>query len=132
MRVLLCCASTASAESTMNSLSARGHELELFTRWSDMLQAARERPCDAMVLELLAALGPGGTIEPYERFAEEKMGDPALSTVPLILIALPPDEEADQMVGWPGFLYAYLRHPLDPDAILRVLSHLREGAMTSA
>ncbi|GMV37096.1 MAG: hypothetical protein AMXMBFR61_16040 [Fimbriimonadales bacterium] len=132
MRVLLCCAAAETAASTVNSLLARGHEVEVFDRWSDMLQEARSRPCDAMVLELLAALGPGGAIEPYERFAEEKMGDPKLSPVPLILIALPPDEEAEQMVGWPGFLYAYLRHPMDPDAILRVLSHLREGAMTSA
>ncbi|MEP0766887.1 MAG: hypothetical protein HRF45_10160 [Fimbriimonadia bacterium] len=132
MRVLLCCAAAESVASTVKSLLDRGHEVEVFDRWPEMLHDARSRPCDAMVLELSAALGPDGTIEPYERFAEEKMGDPRLRTVPLILIALPPDEEADQMVGWPGFLYAYLRHPMDPDAVLRVLGHLREGAITSA
>ncbi len=132
MRVLLCCAAAESAAPTVKSLSDRGHEAEVFDRWSDMLHDARSRPCDAMVLELQAALAPDGAIEPYERFAEEKMDDPRLRTVPLILIALPPDAEADQMIGWPGFLYAYLRYPMDPDVVLRVLAHIREGAISSA
>ncbi|MBL8065594.1 MAG: hypothetical protein JNM34_07010 [Chthonomonadaceae bacterium] len=86
-------------------------ELIVTPDWAAGLQSAKD--ADLIFVDLIATLTVPHKVAGYERFAEAKMADPDVSAVPLVLIAKPDDYELDFMVGWPNFVFAHLRRPLN-------------------
>lgn len=84
--------------------------LKPFENWSDALAATAG--ADMMFVELVSTLDEPHKIGGYEKFAEAKMADEALSSVPLVLIAPPPDYDLDFMVGYPDFVFAQVPSPV--------------------
>lgn len=84
--------------------------LKTFESWQDALKETAG--ADMMFVQLVATLDEPHKIGGYERFAEAKMADEALSAVPLVLIAPPADYELDFMVGYPDFVFAQVPHPV--------------------
>ena len=60
--------------------------LKAFEKWEDALKETAG--ADMMFVELVATLDEPNKIAGYERFAEAKMADEALSAVPLVLLIL--------------------------------------------
>ncbi len=85
--------------------------LKVFSHWKDGLEACDG--ADLLFVDLVSTLKEPGKIEGYEEFAQQKMSHPVANTVPLVVIAPPMDYELDAMVGWPNFLFAMVRRPVD-------------------
>jgi len=86
-------------------------ELLVFDAWSDALDHCEG--VDLLFVDMIATLEKPHRITGYERFAEAKMDHPVAGPVPLVLIAAPDDYELDFMVGYPNFVFAHLRRPLN-------------------
>lgn len=84
---------------------------QVFEDWLDALEASAG--ADMMFVDLLATLTEPGKISGYERFAMAKMTHEAAHAIPLVLIAPPEDYELDFMAGWPDFVFAHVRRPVD-------------------
>ena len=84
---------------------------DVFGKWETALDAAEG--ADLLLVDLVATLSEPHKIVGYERFAQAKMSHPAASRVPLVLIAPEETYELDFMVGWPDFVYAHVRRPVD-------------------
>lgn len=81
----------------------------------DDWQAALEdcQDADLIFVDLLATLDKPHKIAGYEKFAEAKIEHAIAAATPLVLIAAPDDYELDFMAGYPNFVFAHLRRPLN-------------------
>jgi hypothetical protein len=86
-------------------------QFESFTDWSAALEAAEG--ADLLFVDLLATLEEPHKISGYEKFAHAKMAHATSSSVPLVLISPPEDYDLDFMAGWPDFVYANVRRPIN-------------------
>lgn len=82
-----------------------------FEDWSEALESCHE--ADLIFVDLLATLDEPHKIAGYERFAQAKMGHDGAKDVPLVLIAPEDDYELDFMAGWPNFVFAHVRRPVN-------------------
>jgi len=96
--------------------------VEYFDRWQEGLDAATE--ADLMIVDLVDTLQEPHKIAGYEQFAHAKMGHPKASKVPLVVLSPPPTYELDFMSGWPDFVFAQLRKPIQEKVLRRVVTYL--------
>lgn len=82
-----------------------------FEEWPAALDACQE--ADLLFVDLLATLDEPHKIAGYERFAQAKMVHEGAKDVPLVLIAPEDDYELDFMAGWPNFVFAHVRRPVN-------------------
>ncbi|MBX3110983.1 MAG: hypothetical protein KF857_03160 [Fimbriimonadaceae bacterium] len=68
---------------------------------------------DLLFVDLVATLEKPHKIAGYEAFAEAKMAHGTANGTPLVLISPPDDYELDFMAGFPDFVFAHLRRPLN-------------------
>ncbi|MEX2243134.1 MAG: hypothetical protein WD716_04720 [Fimbriimonadaceae bacterium] len=86
-------------------------ELLVFDKWPLALDACSE--ADMMLVDLVATLEKPHKIAGYELFGEAKMRHKKAKRVPLVLISPPEGYELDFMVGWPNFVFANVRKPVN-------------------
>lgn len=86
-------------------------ELLTFVDWKQALEASEN--ADLMFLDMISILEPAHKVSAYEEFANAKMAHPIAKEIKLVLIAPPADYEMDFMMGWPGFVFAHVRRPID-------------------
>ena len=86
-------------------------EFASFESWQDALDASEG--ADLMFVDLLATLEEPNKIAGYENFAMAKMSHEIAKGVPLVLISPPDDYELDFMAGWPNFVFANVRRPIN-------------------
>ena len=79
--------------------------------WNEGLELTEG--ADLVFVDLVATLTDPHKIGGYERFARAKMNHPVAASVPLVLIAPAKEYELDFMAGWPDFVFAHLRQPVD-------------------
>lgn len=81
----------------------------------DTAEAALEacNDADLIFVDLIATLDEPHKIAGYERFAELKMSHGVAARTPLVLISPPDDYELDFMAGWPDFVFAHIRRPVN-------------------
>jgi len=96
-------------EAAQNAYRGRD-ELLVYQDWAEALEAAGN--ADLMFVDLIATLRQAGKIEGYEEFAYAKMQHEKAATIPLVVIAPPAEYELDGMVGWPNFVFAMVRRPV--------------------
>lgn len=89
-------------------------------QWKRALE--KSPPASLLIVDLVATLSPPHRISGYVRFAETKMASAAAS-VPLVLIGAPDNYRLDGMVGWPGFLAAFVPRPVDDDSLDYLLDY---------
>lgn len=82
-----------------------------FADWNEALDSCEG--ADLLFVDLLATLEEPHKIAGYEAFALAKMDHPIAQSVPVVLIAPPVDYELDFMAGWPDFVFAHLRRPVE-------------------
>jgi hypothetical protein len=85
--------------------------LDVFEDWREALD--RCDGADLMFVDMVATLETPHRVAGYEKFALAKMAHPAACQVPLVLISPGDDYELDFHVGWPDFVFAHLRRPLN-------------------
>jgi hypothetical protein len=88
---------------------SRGIAMLVEAAVGDALSAAAKS--DLFVVDLIATLDPPHRISGYMRFADALMSS-AAAEVPLVLIGAPQGYRLDGMVGWPGFLAAFVDRPI--------------------
>ena len=98
----------------------RQMQLSIEPEWRRALD--RSRTANLMIVDLLATLSPPHRISGYVRFAESKMESAAAAT-PIALIGAPDSYRLDGMVGWPGFLAAFVPRPVDDDCLHYLLDY---------
>jgi len=86
-------------------------ELVVCSSWVNALDECQG--ADLMFVDMLATLEEPHRIGGYERFAAAKMDHPKAQAVPLVLIAPPADYSLDFMAGWPNFVFAHIRRPVN-------------------
>jgi hypothetical protein len=86
-------------------------KLEVFSKWADALDASKG--ADMIFVDLVATLEKPHKIAGYEKFGEAKMAHKHASAVPLVLISPEEGYELDFMVGWPNFVFANVRKPVN-------------------
>ena len=86
-------------------------EMESFEDWETALDACEG--VDILFVDQLATLDKPHKIAGYERFAEAKQSHPIASVTPLVLISPEEGYEMDFMVGWPNFVFANVRRPIN-------------------
>jgi hypothetical protein len=82
-----------------------------FGKWEEAL--ANAEGADLMFVDLLSTLEEPNKIAGYEKFAHAKMEHPIASSIPLVLISPPDDYDLDFMAGWPDFVFANVRRPIN-------------------
>lgn len=86
------------------------YALDVFDGWEAALESCEG--VDLMFVDLISTLKEPGKIEGYEDFAHAKMGHASASKIPLVVFAPPADYELDAMVGYPNFVFAMVRRPV--------------------
>lgn len=86
-------------------------EFLAFDEWEAALEACEG--ADLIFVDLLATLKEEGKIAGYEEFAHAKMSHSVAKDTPLVLISPPDDYELDFMAGWPDFVFANVRRPIN-------------------
>ena len=86
-------------------------KLEVFSRWDEALDACKG--ADLLFVDMVATLEKPHKIAGYERFGEAKMAHKHASVVPLVLISPEEGYELDFHVGWPNFVFANVRKPIN-------------------
>lgn len=86
-------------------------ECYVYDEWDEALDASGD--ADLLFVDMLATLVDAHQIAGYEEFATRKMAHPKAAKTPLVLIAPPDDYELDFMAGWPDFVFAHIRRPVD-------------------
>jgi hypothetical protein len=99
---------------TREICKTRGMALTVETEWKRALE--RSAQANLLIVDLVATLTPPHRISGYVRFAESKMSSPAAKT-PIALVGPPDNYRLDGMVGWPGFLSAFVPRPVDEDSL---------------
>src|SRR5476651_2335715 len=79
--------------------------------WSEGLDISDD--ADLLFVDLIATLDEPHKIAGYEEFAAGKMNHPRSSKTPLVVISPPDDYDLDFMAGWPDFVFAHIRRPVD-------------------
>ncbi len=97
-------------------------EVILFDAWAPGLDACKD--ADMIFVDLVATLDEPHKIAGYEKFAVAKMSHPAAKSVPLILLSPPADYDLDFMTGWPDFVFAQLRKPVNEKVFRRVVTYI--------
>jgi hypothetical protein len=97
-------------------------ELHFFEDWQEALGACEG--ADLMIVDLVATLREPHKIAGYEEFAYGKMGHEIAKSVPLVLLSPPVEYELDFMSGWPDFVFAQLRKPVNEKLFRRVVTYL--------
>ena len=105
---------------TREICKSRGMQLTIEPEWKRALD--RSTQVNLMIVDLLATLTPPHRISGYVRFAEAKMSS-AASKTPIALVGAPENYRLDGMVGWPGFLAAFVPRPIDEDCLHYLLDH---------
>ncbi|MER3496336.1 MAG: hypothetical protein C4320_05765 [Armatimonadota bacterium] len=85
-------------------------DLKVVADWSAALDLAVS--ADLMIVDMLAVLEEPHKVAGYETFARAKM-EHASADVPLVLISPPIDYEMDFVSGFPDFLFANVRRPVN-------------------
>lgn len=85
--------------------------LVVLEEWSEALDACKG--ADLLFIDLVATLEKPNKIAGYEQFGEARMAHKHAKTVPLVLISPPEGYELDFMVGWPNFVFANVRRPVN-------------------
>ena len=88
--------------------------------WKEAISLAARS--DLLVVDLIATLDSPHRIAGYVEFAESLMSS-AASDVPLVLIGAPEGYRLDGMVGWPGFLDAFVDRPVTHDRLHYLLDY---------
>ena len=86
-------------------------EMADFVEWEAALDACEG--ADLLFVDLLATLEKPHKIAGYEKFGEAKQNHKEASQVPLVLISPEEGYELDFMVGWPNFVFANVRRPVN-------------------
>jgi hypothetical protein len=86
-------------------------DLEVFSDWAKALDACEG--ADLLFVDQVATLESPHKIAGYEKFGEAKMAHKHAKSVPLVLISPPEGYELDFMVGWPNFVFANVRKPVN-------------------
>lgn len=86
------------------------YDLAVAGDWETGLAACKG--ADLIFVDLIATLKEPGKIQGYEDFAMAKMADEVAAGIPLVVFAPPADYELDAMVGWPNFVFAMVRRPI--------------------
>jgi len=86
-------------------------ECLVFGDWQSGIAASVDS--DLLFVDLIATLSEPHKIDGYETFAIAKMSHEGAKDVPLVLISPPEDYELDFMVGWPNFVFAHVRRPVN-------------------
>lgn len=86
-------------------------KLEVFADWKEALDHCGK--ADLLFVDLVATLEKPHKIAGYEKFGLAKMAHKAAKAVPLVLISPLEAYELDFMVGWPNFVFANVRKPVN-------------------
>jgi hypothetical protein len=86
-------------------------KLEVFDHWEEALDACKG--ADLLFIDLVATLEKPHKIAGYEKFGEARMSHKHAKVTPLVLISPPEGYELDFMVGWPNFVFANVRNPVN-------------------
>lgn len=86
-------------------------ELVIYDDWRVAFEASEGT--DLMILDMLAALDEPHKVAGYERFAQAKMADDRAKGIPLVLISPELDYDMDFVLGWPDFVFANVRRPVN-------------------
>ncbi len=86
-------------------------ELLVFSDWQEALDACEK--ADMILVDQIATLEKPHKIAGYEKFGEAKMKHKKAKSVPLVLISPEEGYELDFMVGWPNFVFANVRRPVN-------------------
>jgi hypothetical protein len=97
-------------------------EVLCFDSWALGLDACKG--ADMVFVDLIATLEEPHKIAGYEKFALAKMSHAGAKEVPLILLAPPADYDLDFMTGWPDFVFAQLRKPVNEKVFRRVVTYI--------
>ena len=92
----------------------RGYVMNVEADWKNAISQAAQS--DLVVVDLIATLDPPHRIAGYVQFAEALMASKA-AEVPLALVGAPDGYRLDGMVGWPGFLSAFVERPVDDERL---------------
>lgn len=95
---------------TRDACKERRLQLHVDSEWLRAIEKSAH--ADLMIVDLLATLNPPHRISGYVKFAEAKMKSAAVQT-PIVLIGPPVGYRLNGMVGWPGFLTAFVERPID-------------------
>ena len=68
---------------------------------------------DLLFVDLITTLDKPHKIKGYEQFGLAKQEHAIANTTPLVLISPEADYELDFMVGWPNFVFANIRRPVN-------------------
>ncbi|RYG87620.1 hypothetical protein EON77_01870 [bacterium] len=86
-------------------------ELALYEDWRKALDESDG--ADLMILDMLSTLDEPHKVAGYEKFAQAKMSDENAKGIPLVLISPDVDYEMDFVLGWPDFVFANVRRPVN-------------------
>jgi hypothetical protein len=86
-------------------------KLEVFADWRDALDACKG--ADLLFVDMIATLEKPHKIAGYEAFGAAKMAHKQAKTVPVVLISPEEGYELDFFVGWPNFVFANVRRPVN-------------------
>jgi hypothetical protein len=86
-------------------------KLEVFADWMEALDACNK--ADLLLVDLVATLEKPHKIAGYEQFGLARMAHKHAKAVPLVLISPEEGYELDFMVGWPNFVFANVRRPVN-------------------
>lgn len=85
--------------------------LEVYEHWEEALDACDG--ADLLFIDLIATLEKPHKIAGYEQFGEARLKHAHAKRTPLVLISPPEGYELDFMVGWPDFVFANVRKPIN-------------------
>ena len=86
-------------------------ELIVLKSWQQALDKCED--ADLLFVDLVATLDKPHKIAGYEQFGIAKQAHAVANTVPLVLISPEADYDLDFMVGWPNFVFANVRRPVN-------------------
>ena len=99
-----------------------GEKLEFHSVWSEGLDACEG--AEMVFVDLVATLDEPHRVAGYEKFAHAKMAHPVAAKIPLVLLAPPADYDMDFIAGWPDFVFAQFRKPVNEKLFRRVVTYL--------
>ena len=97
-------------------------EVHFFEDWRLALDASVG--AELILVDLVTTLKEPHKIAGYEEFAYAKMAHETAKGVPLVLLSPPEGYELDFMTGWPDFIFAQLRKPVQEKVFRRVVTYL--------
>lgn len=86
-------------------------EMIAFEEWETAFDACEG--ADLLFVDQLATLEKPHKVAGYEKFAEAKQVHKIANVTPLVLITPEEGYDMDFMVGWPNFVFANVRRPVN-------------------